>query len=500
MEYSAIIGKVEKQQVACIVCAIYDDKQLPPTIKLLDEQSNGYISKLLKSGDINGNLGQSLILHNVPNLLCKRILVIGCGKKEKFQAQNFKQVCNAAITSLINSNITAACISLEQDLLFAEKTPSWSIQQIMISFANKLYRFNKYKNKTDLSKIALKKISFLADTKKQAIIIETAIKKSSAIIAGMNFAKDLANTPANICHPSYLASQAKTLAKDFKKITVTVLNEKDLQRLKMGALLAVSAGSVQEAKLITLEYHGAKTTNKPIVLVGKGITFDTGGNSLKPPAGMIGMKYDMCGAASVLGTILAAAKLDLPINIVGVIAAAENMPGGSAARPDDIVTSMAGITIEILNTDAEGRLVLCDALTYSERFNPEYVIDIATLTGACVIALGRVHSGLFTNHQPLAEQLLAAGKKTEDLAWQLPINDDYQKLLDSNFADVANIGGPEAGTITAACFLARFAKNFNWAHLDVAGTACCFNGKEKSASGRPIPLLVQFLLEQCRLS
>jgi leucyl aminopeptidase len=499
VEYSVKSGKAEKQRVACIICAVFEDKKLSTTTKLLDEQSNGYISRILKSGDLIGSIGQSLMLYNVPNLLCERVLLVGCGKEENFSTRNFKQVCQPAIISLISFNITEACVAFTNDLHIPNQELDWSIQQTIINFANSLYRFTDYKNKKNITKLSLKKVYFLAETKKQATTIETAIEKGVAITLGMKFAKDLANTPANICNPSYLATKAVNLAKDFKKISVAVLNEKELQRLKMGALLAVGAGSVQETKLITVEYRGSKAAKKPIVLVGKGITFDTGGNSLKPPANMIGMKYDMCGAASVLGTILAAAKLDLPINLVGVIAAAENMPGGSAARPDDIVTSMSGITIEILNTDAEGRLVLCDALTYSERFNPELVIDIATLTGACVVALGRYHSGLFANNQPLADKLIAAGKKIEDPAWQLPINDDYQQQLESNFADVANIGGPEAPSITAACFLSRFAENFAWAHLDVAGTAASFIGKEKSASGKPVPLLMQFLLDHCEL-
>jgi leucyl aminopeptidase len=311
----------------------------------------------------------------------------------------------------------------------------------------------------------------------------------------MALAKDLGNLPGNVCTPTYLASKAQALAKAHKTIKTTVLEEKDMKKLGMGSLLSVTQGSNQPAKLITLEYHGTDKAHKPIVLVGKGITFDTGGISLKPGAEMDEMKYDMCGAASVLGTLKAIAEMGLKINVVGVIPTCENMPSGQATKPGDIVTSMSGQTIEILNTDAEGRLILCDALTYSKKFSPDTVIDIATLTGACVIALGHVASGMFSNEDKLAKELLAAGEQSHDRIWQLPLWEDYQPLLDSNFADMQNIGGRAGGTITAACFLARFTKEYRWAHLDIAGTAWK-SGKEKGATGRPVPLLTQYLINR----
>jgi leucyl aminopeptidase len=342
--------------------------------------------------------------------------------------------------------------------------------------------------------LQLKKVFFGA-TKAQTAGATKGLLLGQAIAKGVNLARELGDLPGNICTPTYLASEAKRLANKQSKLSVNILEEKQMKELGMGSLLSVAAGSDQPAKLIVLEYKGGSKKQAPIALVGKGITFDTGGISLKPGAAMDEMKYDMCGAASVLGTIQTLLELQLPINVVGVIAASENMPNGSATKPGDIVTSMSGQTIEILNTDAEGRLVLCDALTYTERFKPKAVVDIATLTGACVIALGNHATGLFSNNDELAKSLLKAGEESADRAWHMPLWDDYQKQLDSNFADIANIGGREAGAVTAACFLSRFAKKFAWAHLDIAGTAWR-SGGAKGATGRPVTMLVQYLLNQ----
>jgi leucyl aminopeptidase len=312
----------------------------------------------------------------------------------------------------------------------------------------------------------------------------------------MKLTKDLGNLPGNICTPTYLAEQARKLAETYK-LKATVLEEKDMEKLGMLSLLSVTRGSRQPAKLITLEYHGGDKKQKPVVLVGKGLTFDSGGISLKPGATMDEMKYDMCGAASVLGTMQAIAEMGLKLNVVAVIPSSENMPDGAASKPGDIVKSMAGLTIEILNTDAEGRLILCDALTYAARFEPDTVVDIATLTGACVIALGGVASGLFSNQDELARELAEAGEYSNDRAWHMPLWDDYQEQLDSNFADMQNIGGREAGSITAACFLSRFTKNYRWAHLDIAGTAWK-SGKDKGSTGRPVPLLTRYLIQRAQ--
>jgi leucyl aminopeptidase len=325
--------------------------------------------------------------------------------------------------------------------------------------------------------------------------VNTAIAEGQAIANGKNLARTLGNLPGNICHPTYLADQAKALAKTHTKMTAKILGEKQMSDLGMHSLLSVGQGSAQESKLILMDYKGGKRGEKPIVLLGKGITFDTGGISLKPGAAMDEMKFDMCGSASIFGAIQAILALDLPINVVGMVAAAENMPSSNASRPGDIVTSLSGQTIEILNTDAEGRLVLCDALTYAERYKPKAVIDVATLTGACIIALGHHTTGLLSNNDDLSEALLKASHDASDKAWQLPMGEEYQAQLDSNFADMANIGGRSAGTITAACFLSRFAENYPWAHLDIAGTAWT-SGKGKGATGRPVPMLIQYLLNQ----
>lgn len=329
--------------------------------------------------------------------------------------------------------------------------------------------------------------------------LSLSIHQGKAITEGMALTKDLGNLPANICTPTYLANEAKKLSKLSPKFTCKILEEKDMRALKMGALLSVTAGSEQPAKLIQLEYKAGPKSQAPIVFVGKGITFDTGGNSLKPAVNMIGMKFDMCGGATVFGVLKSAALLKLPLNIIGLIPACENMPGANATRPDDVITSMSGQTIEILNTDAEGRLILADALTYAERFKPKVVIDIATLTGAVVVALGYEASALLSNHDPLARDLLKASEDAFDRTWQLPLWETYGEVLRSNFADIANIGNPSApaaGTIVAGCFLSKFTTQYNWAHLDIAGTACQWTGDKKGASGRPVPLLVQYLLNQ----
>lgn len=364
------------------------------------------------------------------------------------------------------------------------------------TLADGLYVFDRYKSqKAELLK--LKKLTLLAD-KADSAAVEQGSKEAQAIANGMALTRDLGNLPPNVCHPTFLGEQAKGLAKEFKGLKVEVLDEKKLRELGMGSFLAVAQGSDQPPRLIVLQYNGAKKDQAPHVLVGKGITFDTGGISLKPGLGMDEMKFDMCGAASVFGTFRAVLELQLPINLVGLLACAENMPSGGATRPGDIVTTMSGQTVEILNTDAEGRLVLCDALTYAERFKPQSVIDIATLTGACIVALGSNTSGLMGNNEALVRQLLKAGEFADDRAWQLPLFDEYQEQLDSPFADIANIGGPKAGTITAGCFLSRFAKKYHWAHLDIAGTAWISGGKDKGATGRPVPLLTQYLLERAK--
>ncbi|WP_300355358.1 leucyl aminopeptidase, partial [uncultured Alcanivorax sp.] len=389
--------------------------------------------------------------------------------------------------------IKSASISLE-GIAVNERERPWLAQQLARKLGEAAYLFNPFKSR-EKKPVTLGKVSLVCPSRQGIGPVKQALLLGSAIANGVNRSRELGDLPGNICTPSYLSSHARELAGQYPNLDCKVLSEKQMEALGMGSLLSVTAGTEQPAKMIVLEYKGGKTRGKPIVLVGKGVTFDSGGISLKPGAGMDEMKYDMCGAASVLGTLSAIAEYKLPLNVTGIIPAVENMPSGTATRPGDVVTSMSGQTIEVLNTDAEGRLILCDALTYAGRYKPSFVIDIATLTGACVMALGSHASGLLSNDDTLAQALENAGQTSGDRVWRLPLWNEYDKQLKSNFADMANIGGREAGTITAACFLGRFTKNYRWAHLDIAGTAWN-SGTNKGATGRPVPLLVEFLAEQ----
>jgi len=475
----------------CLVVAVFENELLSPSATDIDALSGGLISRIIKQGDIDGKAGKTLLLHDVANLTSPRLLLVGCGKQGKTTENNFNTASIAAVKTLHASGAKTAMSCLAEAII-SSRDVEWNIRQTVINAEDALYQFNQCKSDVTADTNPIEQLTFYTDT--DINTAEQAAETGKAIAQGMKLARDLSNLPGNLCTPSYLAEQAVELANTHNRITTTILDEEEMEELGMGSLLSVSRGSRQPAKLITMNYHGGGD-EKPVVLVGKGLTFDAGGISLKPSQGMDEMKYDMCGSASVFGTISAIAALMLPLNVIGVVPSSENMPDGDANKPGDIVTSMAGKTIEILNTDAEGRLILCDALTYSERFDPDIVIDIATLTGAIIVALGGRTTGLMANDQDLADALLQAGTDSHDRAWQLPIWDDYQQQLDSNFADIANIGGKEAGSITAACFLARFTEKFNWAHLDIAGTAWK-GGKAKGATGRPVPLLVQFLLNR----
>lgn len=490
MEFSIKNGNPGKQRSACVVVGVFETRVLTEAAKTLDKNANGYISDILNNGDMEGKAGSTLLLHKVPNTVCKRVLLVGLGKKSKLHDREYRNAVQAAFNALHETGALDAVLFLIEDPVIKREI-SWKISHTVIMAMKSVYHPDQLKSKHEGSKQHLRKVTLSTTSRVDSDIGEKALQWGLATAHGMSLTKDLGNLPPNVCTPSYLAELAMKMAKTYK-LKATVLEQKDMERLGMGSLLSVAQGSSQPAKLITLEYWGRKKKEKPVVLVGKGVTFDTGGISLKPAAEMDEMKYDMCGAASVLGTIAAIAQMKLPINVVGIIPATENMPGGNATKPGDIVTSMSGQTIEILNTDAEGRLILCDALTYAERYEPEVVIDIATLTGACVIALGHVASGLLSNNEELAMELLNASEQAADRAWHLPLWDDYQEQLKSNFADMANIGGRAAGTITAACFLSRFTKKYRWAHIDIAGTAW-ESGKKKGATGRPVPLLTQFL-------
>jgi len=378
------------------------------------------------------------------------------------------------------------------DIAIKKSDAHSKVAQLVEVVLDATYQVNAIKAKK-ADPIALNKVNIYVD-KADNEAAESAVKQGAAIAAGVTVAKDLGNLPPNICTPTYLGEQAKLMAKQYG-FKVEVLEKAEIEKLGMGSFLGVAQGSVEPPRLIVLQHLKGKKTQKPVVLVGKGITFDTGGISLKPGGDMDEMKYDMCGAASVLGTFKAIGEMDLAINVVAVIPTCENMPDAGAIKPGDILTSMAGLTIEVLNTDAEGRLILCDALTYAERFEPSAVVDIATLTGACVISLGHHPSGLFSNKDTLAKELLEAGELAHDRAWHMPLWEEFQSQLDSNFADMANIGGRAGGSITAACFLSRFAKKYDWAHLDIAGTAWK-SGKEKGGTGRPVPLLTTFLIQR----
>ncbi|MCK5894383.1 MAG: leucyl aminopeptidase [Endozoicomonadaceae bacterium] len=495
MEISVKIGAADKQRTQCLVILAGKTQQNTAFIAV-DKATGNLLSKLLKRGDLKQTPGQTLLIPSIDGVQAERILLVATGK-ETLTAKTAIKVIAGIVTAVKLSAVSNAVVSLD-GLEPEDRSPAWAASQLSQSLELSSYRFEQFKSQKDNKDdkdVTLNKVTLQLTVRKELVDIEKAAITGRAIGFGMNQARNLGDLPGNECTPSHLAKEAENLARQNTKLSTKVLGEKEMKKLGMGSFLSVTKGSAEEGKLITMEYKGGKRGEQPIVLLGKGVTFDSGGISLKPGAAMDEMKFDMCGAASVLGAMHTIVTLKLPINVVGMIASAENMPSGHASKPGDIVTSLSGQTIEILNTDAEGRLVLCDALTYAERFKPRAVVDIATLTGACIVALGAHISGLLSNNDDLAEQLLAAGQQAEDPAWRMPMDETYDKMLDSNFADMANIGGRPAGTITAGCFLARYAKSFSWAHLDIAGTAWN-SGKKKGSTGRPVPLLVQFLLDQ----
>jgi leucyl aminopeptidase len=443
---------------------------------------------------LEGDVGQSLLLYQIPGSQCQRVLLMGLGEQEKFNLANLRKAVAGAVVLLNNGGSVAVAFHLD-GLVPAEADTYATARELVLTADQTVYRFDELKSDPKAPKSPLQEIALGYSDAAVEAAVRRGVAHAQAIGVGVRMARDLGNLPGNVCTPSYLADQAQRLAKDVDNLKLEVLDQEHMEELEMGALLSVARGSRQPPKLIVLDYRGGEPDSKPVVLVGKGVTFDSGGISIKPAKTMDEMKFDMCGAAAVLGTFSACLQLGLPVNLVGVIPATENLPDGNASKPGDIVTSLSKQTIEILNTDAEGRLILCDALTYSERFDPDVVIDLATLTGACVVALGKHASGLFTSDDPLAEALLRAGEHSVDRAWRMPLWDDYQPQLDSNFADMANIGGPDGGAITAACFLSRFTNNYRWAHLDIAGAAWK-SGDEKGATGRPVALLTQFLLNR----
>lgn len=497
MKISLKVTQPEKETQTCLIVGVYEGQKLTEAAKALDQATQNTISKMLKKGLFSAQISQTLPLFHVGSKSFEQILLVGCGKEGKLSAACYRKIIASAVKNLNYTKTTSAiCYLTEVDVV--KKTTAWKVKYLAEIINESLYCFDQFKSERQ-PVTALKEVIIHVSDNKQLKTCEEALDQGLAVADGVTLAKNLGNMPSNICTPTYLADQAKVMGKAYKNLSVKILEEKEMKKLGMGALLGVSQGSAEDAKLIVLEYKGGKSKDAPVALVGKGITFDTGGNSLKPADSMVGMKYDMCGAASVLGTFKAIAELQLPINVVGIIAAVENMPGGAAYKPEDILKSMSGQTIEVISTDAEGRLVLADALTYCERFKPAVVIDIATLTGAVVIALGFHATGLLSNDDKLAKDLLQAGEDCNDRAWQLPLWDEYHEQIKSPFADMANTGGRSAGTITAACFLSRFTQKFTWAHLDVAGTAAMMAGThDRMATGRPVPMLTQYLIDRVK--
>lgn len=496
MEFAVKVTPPENMKTGCLVVPVFDGAKLGKHGAALDKACGGGLRALLAMGDIEGNVGDAVLLPAPEDLAAKRVLLLGVGKAGEMNEGSARKVLQKAFAVAKSSKSSDICFLIE-DVVVKGRDMSWAIRQSCELGAAATYTFNQFKSKEKQARITLSKTFFVITGKSAQKAASEAARVGQAVADAMDYARTLGNLPGNVCHPSYLAGEARKLGRSHTSIKVKVLDEKEMQVLGMGSFLSVTAGSSQPAKLIVLEYLGGKRGAAPHVLVGKGITFDTGGISLKPGPDMDQMKFDMCGAASVIATLQATAELKLPLNVIGVMACAENMPSGMATRPGDIVTTMSGQTVEILNTDAEGRLVLCDTLTYVERFKPASVVDVATLTGACIIALGKDVAGMWSNDDAVAEQLKSASQYSQDKLWQMPLWDEYQKLLDSPFADMGNIGGPAAGSNTAAAFLARFTKAYPWAHVDIAGTAWISAGPDKGSTGRPVPLLTQYLLDRC---
>ncbi len=483
-------GGLDEARTGCIVVGVYAGRELLSAAAELDAASGRALDRVVARGDHEGRLGTTLLLHDLPNVASERVLLVGLGPEREFHEDAYRKALAAATGALRTTPAADATLCLH--LLSVEgRDAAWKIEQAVLALMDGTYRFDRLKSKPETRR-ALRKVFFHAPDRAEISAAEAAIGRSAAIGAGVVLAKDLGNLPGNLCTPAYLADQARELGARHG-FEVQVHGREDIEKLGMGAFLAVARGSPQPPQLIVMEYRGGgEAASPPVVLVGKGITFDTGGISIKPAHEMDEMKFDMCGAASVFGAMRAAALMQLPLDVVGIVPAAENMPGGNAMKPGDVVTTMSGQTVEILDTDHEGRLVLCDALTYAERYEPAAVIDVATLTDSIVIALGDIATGVFSNDDALAREILAAGESAWDRAWQLPLWDAYQDKLESNFADFPNIGPEAGGAITAACFLSRFARRFPWAHLDIAGTASK-SGADKGATGRPVALLAHFL-------
>jgi leucyl aminopeptidase len=496
MEFKATIDAKARNEAGCAVVGVYEDGDLGIAARQIDTQLNGLIGKLHGSGDFSGKLGEILFLPVPAGAAAARVLVIGLGTRSGFGRKQYRKALQSTVQALGKTGANDATVYLALEKV-ADLDVQYRARIVAEVFSAQLYKIPDLKTSAKPKAPRLSSVSVAAADARASKSTAEGLQMGAAIGSGLALSRDLANLPPNVCTPTYLGTRAQALSKEFPSIKTKVLDASAIKALKMGAFLAVTQGSDQPPRLIVCEYHGAKKDVAPICLVGKGITFDSGGISLKDPPAMDEMKFDMSGGAAVLGALRAIAELKLKINLVVIVPTCENMPSGGAIKPSDIVTTMSGQTVEVLNTDAEGRLILCDAITYSRRFKPAAVVDVATLTGACIVALGNHFSGLMSNNEALAEELSAAGVRADDRAWRLPIGEEYVEQLKSNFADIANIGGREGGACTAASFLSKFAKDLQWAHLDVAGTAW-LGGAQKGSTGRPVPLLVDFLINRVR--
>jgi leucyl aminopeptidase len=490
VEFSVRAGGLGKQRTGCIVVGVYEGGSLSPSASRLDEGSRRMVDGIVRRGDLDGELGTQRLVVGVPKSTFERLLLVGLGPEPQFLESSYLTALSCAFEALAETGAADATMCLNE-LPVNGHDAAWKIERAVVAMSERLYRFDALKSKPRENKPALKRMVFPVDRRAEVSTAEAAIARGVAIAEGVSLARDLGNLPGNICTPSYLAEQARQMGKRHG-FTVRILGPAEIARLGMGGFLAVARGTREPPRLIVMEYRGAARKARPVVLVGKGITFDAGGICIKPSLALDEMKFDMCGAASVFGALRAAALMKLPLNVVGIIPATENMPGGSAIKPGDIVTTLSGQTVEVLDTDSEGRVVLCDALTYAEKYDPAAVVDIATLTGAIVTALGDVASGMFSNSDALAREVIAAGESAWDRVWHMPLWNEYQHTLKSNFADLPNIGSNDPDAITGACFLSRFTRRYPWVHLDIAGTASK-GGEEKGATGRPVALLAHFL-------
>ena len=496
MQYEVWTKGLATLAVDCLVLGVFEDGELADEGQSVDAAAGGRLKKLLARGDFPGRTGETLLVTDLPGVEATRVLLTGLGPKKSFSRRAWRKAWLAASTALGRSRVASAAVAIDRPE--PKELDDYYFGRAIAEIAGSaLYRTNDLKTGKRPKPPALTQVLAGPVRKAGTELTEQGLAHGAAVAASMKMQRDLANLPSNVCTPSYLAEQAQELTRRYPSLQLQTLDEEAIQREKMGCLLAVTQGSQEPPRFIVLEHKAGRPEKRPIVLVGKGVTFDTGGISLKDPAAMDEMKFDMSGAAAVVALLALVAELKLPLHVVGLVPAVENMPGGKAVKPGDIATSASGQTVEILNTDAEGRLILCDALHYARRYEPDCVIDIATLTGACVVALGAHHSGVMGNSESLVKELVDAGVRADDRAWPLPVTEDYAEQLKSNFADFANIGGREGGALTAAAFLGKFTQGLAWAHLDVAGTAY-LSGTQKGSTGRPTSLLADFLIHRAR--